>query len=100
MDQVLWFREELYFGDLLVIGKYLSTLENDLDWRREEFDRIRRKSYGFLLKEGFLWRWPKILDGVPLRVVGDDNTKKKILKESQDAEVARHRGVQGTYDRI
>jgi hypothetical protein len=31
MDQVLWFRKELYCGDLLVVGKYLSTLEKDLD---------------------------------------------------------------------
>ena len=100
VDQVLQFKEELYSGDLLVIGKYLSTLEKDLGWTREEFEKIRRKSYSFLLKEGFLWRRPKILDGVPLRVVGDDNTKNKILKESHDAEAAGHRGVQGTYDRI
>jgi hypothetical protein len=95
-----WFKEELYTGDLLIIGKYLSTLERDPNWTSEEFARVRRKSYGFQLKEGFLWRLPKILDGVPLRVVGDDNTKKKILEELHDAEAAGHRGVQGTYDRI
>jgi hypothetical protein len=90
VDQVLQFKEELYSGDLLVIGKYLSTLEKDLGWTREEFEKIRRKSYSFLSKEGFLWRWPKILDGVLLRVVRDDNTKSKILKESHDAEAAGH----------
>ena len=100
VDQVLELKEELYSGDLLIIGRYLKRLERDPSWSKEEFERIRRKSYSFLLKDGLLWRRPKIVDGVPLRIVGDENTKRKILQESHDAEAAGHRGVQGTYDRI
>jgi hypothetical protein len=53
VDQVLQFKEKLYSGDLLVISKYLSTLEKDLGWTREEFEKIRRKSYSFLLRMEF-----------------------------------------------
>ena len=30
VDQVMQFKEEFYSGDLLVISKYLTTLEKDL----------------------------------------------------------------------
>ena len=90
VDLVLEFREELYFGDLLVIGNYLKTLERDPSWTREEFEKIRKKSYSFLLKDSFLWRRPKVMDGIPLRIVEDENTKKKVLQESHDAEAAGH----------
>jgi hypothetical protein len=45
-------------------------------------------------------RRPKVVDGIPSRIVGDENTKKKVVQESHDAEAAGHQGVQGTYDRI
>jgi hypothetical protein len=71
VHQVLEFKEELYSGDLLVIGNYLKTLKKDPSWTREEFEKIRRNSYSFFLKDDFLWRRPKVVDGIPLRIVGD-----------------------------
>lgn len=100
VEEILTFREELYSYELLTIGKYLSTLEKNPEWNREDFAKIRKKAYGFLLQDGYLWRRPKRPNQIPLRVVGDEDTKIKILQECHDMEVAGHRGVQATYDRI
>jgi hypothetical protein len=90
MDNILEFKKRLYFNYLLVISKYLKKLEKNPSWTEEEFEMIRRKSSSFLLKNGFLWPWPKVMDGILLRIVGDTNTRKKILQESHDAKVARY----------
>ena len=100
VEELPEFQEGMYSGDLLIIGRYLSTLEKDPSWTREELEKIRKKSYGFLLKGGYLWRYSKNPSRIPLRVIGDEATKAKVLHESHDAESAGHRGIQGTYERI
>jgi hypothetical protein len=82
------------------IGLYLSTLKRQEGWEDKTFKGIRHQSYGFLLHEGFLWKRPKRSDGVPLRVVGDGETKGQILKEFHDTLWAGHRGVWATYTKI
>ena len=48
------FLEEFYEGEWLNIGRYLSSLKRLEIWSDQEFKRIRRKAYGYFLRDGFL----------------------------------------------
>ena len=98
--EVLPFRVELYDGRLKEIGLYLSTLKRQEGWMDKTFKDIRHQSYGYLLRDGFLWKRPKRKDGVPLRVIDDTETKNQILKEFHDTSWAGHRGIWATYNKI
>ena len=96
----LHFQEDLYSGELLVLGKYLQTLEKEEAWTKEIFEKIRKKAYGYMLRDGLLWRKPKKMGRLPQRVVGDESAKLKILHECHDDAAAGHRGVQATYEKV
>ncbi|KAL3702292.1 hypothetical protein R1sor_020314 [Riccia sorocarpa] len=100
VSEVLPFSEYLYSGRLRDIGFYLSSLEKREDWSDAEFKKIRQKAYGFLLREGYLWKRPKRRDGECLRVVDDEDTKLELLKECHEALWAGHRGVWATYMKL
>ena len=91
---------ELYEGKLRDIGLYLSTMKRQAGWMDKTFKNIRHQSYGYLLKDGFLWKRAKRTDQMPLRVVGDSETKTQVLKEFHDSLWAGHRGVWATYTKI
>lgn len=76
----LEFRQVLYYGDLLAIGKYLSTLARDPAWSTQEFNKIRNKSYKFFLKDGYLWRQGKQRGIDPLRVFIGKESRKRIWR--------------------
>ncbi|KAL3686149.1 hypothetical protein R1sor_004171 [Riccia sorocarpa] len=84
VSEVLPFRDYLYSGRLCDIGFYLSSLEKREDWSDAEFKKIRQKAYGFLLREGYLWKRPKRRDGEFLRVVDDEDTKLELLKKCHE----------------
>ncbi|WP_285715356.1 hypothetical protein, partial [Proteus vulgaris] len=48
------FQEEAYDGWLKEIGEYLSTLQRQEEWNNKHFKEVRRRAYGFLLKDGVL----------------------------------------------
>jgi len=100
VDEVLPFRDELYGGRLRDIGLYLSTLKRQEGWMDKTFKDIRHQAYGYLLRDGFLWKRAKRADELPLRVVDDSETKTQVLKEFHDALWAGHRGVWATYTKI
>ncbi|KAL3702469.1 hypothetical protein R1sor_020491 [Riccia sorocarpa] len=100
VSEVLPFKEDLYSGKLRDIGFYLSTLERRGDWNEAEFKKIRQKAYGFLLRDGYLWKRPKRRDGDFLRVVDGEDTKLELLKEFHEALWAGHRGVWATYTKL
>ena len=99
-DDVQIFHKHLYEGRLKDIGIYLSTMKRQDDWMDKTFKDIRHQSYSYLLKDGFLWKRPKRSDMDPLRVVGDLDTKSKVLKEFHDTLWAGHRGIWATYTKI
>ena len=94
------FKEELYQDRLRDIGIYLSTLKRQEGWTDKAFKDVRHQSYGYLLRDGFLWKRPKRQDGMPLRVIGDAETKSQLLKEFHDTLWAGHRGIWATYYKI
>ncbi|KAL3678944.1 hypothetical protein R1sor_021900 [Riccia sorocarpa] len=99
-DEVLPFCEELYSGRLRDIGLYMSTLSRREEWSDAQFKEIRQKAYGYLLRDGYLWRRPKRRDGVLLRVIDDSDTKLQLLKEFHEALWAGHLGVWATYMKL
>ena len=100
IDEVLPFNDELYEGRLRDIGLYLSILKRQEGWMDKAFKDIRHQSYGYLLRDGFLWKRAKRADELPLRVVDDFETKIQVLKEFHDALWAGYRGVWTTYTKI
>ena len=96
----LLFHEDLYSGELLVIGRYLSTLERNTKWSDAEFNKIRKKAYKFIVQDGYLWRRPKARKQVPLRVLDTEREKLQVLQEAHDIEAAGHHGVQATYEKL
>ncbi|KAL3685685.1 hypothetical protein R1sor_003707 [Riccia sorocarpa] len=94
------FREELYEGDLLEIGWYLHTLKKRDSWSDEQYRGIRKKSYNYMLKDGYLWKRPKRRDGLPLRVVCDVETQQKLMKEFHESLWAGHRGIWATFAKV
>jgi hypothetical protein len=96
----LAFKEDLYEGKLKDIGIYLSTMKRQEGWTDKAFKSIRHQSYNYILRDSFLWKRPKRKDGVPLKVVDDEETKSQILKEFHDTLWAGHRGVWATYHKI
>jgi hypothetical protein len=82
--ETLPFKADQYEGRLRDIGIYLSTLKRQEGWMDKTFKDIKHQSSGYLLRDGFLWKRPKRKDGVPLRVIGDTETKNQILKEFHD----------------
>ncbi|KAL3680762.1 hypothetical protein R1sor_023718 [Riccia sorocarpa] len=100
VSEVLPFREDLYSGKLRDTGFYLSTLERRGDWNEVEFKKVRQNAYGFLLRDGYLWKRPKRRDGDFLHVVDDEDTKLELLKEFHETLWAGHRGVWATYTKL
>jgi hypothetical protein len=96
----LEFNHEAYSGELLQIGRYLSTLQRDPEWSNQEFNKIRKRSYQFMVREGVLWKQPKKNGYLLLRVVGTEEEKLEILHNLHDFDMAGHKGREATYDKV
>ncbi|KAL3686249.1 hypothetical protein R1sor_004271 [Riccia sorocarpa] len=94
------FREELYEGEWLDLGKYLGSLTRREGWSDAEFKRIRKKAYGYMLEDGYLWKRPKQLGGVPQRIVCDRETQVMLMKEFHESLWAGHRGIWATFTKL
>ena len=94
------FLKELYEGDWLLIGSCLSTLTKQEGWSEQEFKRIRRKAYGYFLRDGYLWKHPKQMGAMPQRVICNKETQAKLMQEFHESLWARHRGVWATFTKL
>lgn len=79
------FSENDYDGEGLLIGRYLSTLRKADEWSDQEFKRIRKKAYGYFLKDSHLWKHPKQRRGAPQRVLCGKETQQGIIKEFHES---------------
>lgn len=94
------FNEELYCGELLQLGRYLSSLQRDPQWSNEDFSKIRKKSHQFMVKNGVLWKHPKKKGFSYLRVIGKKEEKQQILQQFHDSDMAGHKGREASYEGI
>ena len=92
--------ESMHEGEWFLIGSYLSTLTRQEDWSNAEFRKIRKKAYGYFLRDGHLWKRPKQPKGIPQRVVCDKVTQQHVLKEFHESLWAGHRGIWATFAKV
>ena len=52
------FVESKYEGERVQIGRFLKTMTPDAAWTKEETNRVRKKAYRFLLRDGYIWKHP------------------------------------------
>ncbi|KAL3696508.1 hypothetical protein R1sor_010584 [Riccia sorocarpa] len=100
VNSVVGFREDLYEGEWLDIGRYLATLSKQEGWTDEEYRKVRKKAYSYMLEDGYLWKRPKRGTGVPLRVVCGKETQLKLMAEFHESLWAGHRGIWATYSKL
>ena len=94
------FHDSEYEGEMLQIGKYLSTHQRDGSWTRKLFSKMRKKAYNFFLREGYLSKHPKVVTNLPEQVVGREDEQLKPISEFHDSLWAGHRGVWTTYSKL
>ena len=66
-----------------MIGKMLQEIEestNDKE-KRAEIRSKKRQVRKFFLNNGLIWREPKRLDGIPLRVIRTKEQQNRIMYE-------------------
>ena len=89
--------EEEYEGDDLMLGRYLSTMQRPDGLMDLEYQRLRKKSKSFFIRDGYLYKKGK-RSAVPRRVVGLWDQKLEIMKEVHD-EIG-HRGRGATFEQV
>ncbi|KAL3698204.1 hypothetical protein R1sor_012280 [Riccia sorocarpa] len=94
------FMEDLYDGEWLELGWYLATLRRLDGWTDADFKRIKKKAYDYMVRDGYLWRRHKHVDGVPRRVVCDRETQVRLMKEFHESLWAGHRGIWATFMKL
>jgi len=52
----IYLHEAEYEGDDLVLGRYLETLQRPEGMTDQQFQRLRKKSRGFLVRDGYLYK--------------------------------------------
>ena len=87
-------------GEFIEIVKYFSSLQRDESWSTEDFHRLRKKAYKYLLKDGALWRHAKKKNETPMRVICKLEDRQKLMSEFHDSVFERHRGIWATFTKL
>ncbi|KAL2641461.1 hypothetical protein R1flu_009048 [Riccia fluitans] len=82
-----------------VIADMLSRARQE-GWANEEFRRIQRKAYNYMLKDGYLWKRTKRRDGLPQRVVYDKEIRLELMKQLHESLWAGHRDIWATFAKL
>jgi hypothetical protein len=90
--------EDEYTGDDLILGRYLETLERPEGLRNEDYQKLRKKSRDFLVRDGRLFKRSRKRGLPPRRVVGLKDQKLAIIEELHDE--GGHKGKQRTFDQV
>ena len=87
-----------YEGDDLTLGRYLETLQRPEGMTDQQFQRLRKKSRTFFIRDGHLFKRSRRRGNPPRRVIGKPEQRQEVLREPHDEN--GHRGQQGTYDQL
>ncbi len=94
------FQEREYSDEMLLLGRYLSSLQRDNALSDEQFKKLKRKAKSFFLHDGHLWKHPKRKGMCPQRVISMAEAQQKIIKECHEELWAGHRGVWATFAKV
>src|SRR5215472_14552083 len=94
----VWFREAEYQGDDLQLGKYLETLEQPMGLTEEEYRKLRSKSRGFFVRDGWLFKRARKHGLPPRRVLGLPTQRREAIRQLHDE--CGHRGIRPTFEQV
>jgi len=94
----IYLHEGEYEGDDLILGRYLENLQRPANLTDQQYQRLRKKSRDFLVRDGYLFKRGRKRNIPPRRVIGQLAHRQGILIELHDE--AGHRGAKVTYDHI
>ena len=94
----VYLHEGEYDGEYLLIGRYLESMERPLDITDDDFRRLRRKAFRYLVRDGYLYKRSKKGRVPPRRVIGRPAERQEVIASLHD-EVG-HRSRQTTYDQV
>lgn len=87
-----------YSGDDLLIGEYLTTLRRAEGMSDQDFNRIRKKSKQFLVRDGHLFKIARKGGMAPRRVICISERQEQIIRELHDD--IGHRGDLATFRHV
>ena len=91
----VYLNEEEYVDEDLILGKFLATLERPGGLTDAEYQKLRRKSKSFFIRDGYLYKKGK---RVPRRVIGLRRQKEEVMRELH--EEVGHRGRNATFEHV
>src|SRR5579862_1970947 len=94
----IYFNEDEYTGDDLILGRYLSALTCPDGLTDQEYQALRRKAKDFLVRDGFLFKRGSKRNVPPRRAIGLPKQRTEVIRDTHD-EIG-HPGQKATYDRI
>jgi hypothetical protein len=102
VSEIRKFRETEYEGESLMIGKMLQEIEESSGDKAKtaEIRSKKRQVRKFFLEDGLIWKEPKRPGDKPLRVVGTDEQRRRIMSEYHESDWAGHRGTWATFAKI
>lgn len=96
-DDIAETLEDGYSEESQRIARYLVRKEKPADMSTKEFNKFKKKTAGFLVRDGHLFKKPGKLAPI-MRVVDEEADRARILAELHDK--SGHRGREGTYRKI
>jgi len=81
------------------LGEYLESASRPAGISDEEFRTLRRKAFGFLVRDGILFKRGRKAEDPPRRVVGLRAERERIMIACHD-EIGGHRGVKATFHHL
>ena len=94
----VYFHNADHIGDDLILGQYLETLHRPENLPNQQYQQLRTKARGFLVRDGYLFKRGRKRGFPPRRVVGLPEQRLKIIQELHD-EIG-HRGKKSTFEHI
>ena len=80
----VWLVDGEYEGDDLILGQYLETLQRPDNLSDLEYRQLRKKSRGFLVRDGYLYKRGQRRNQLPWRVLGKPEQRLEVLRELHD----------------
>ena len=94
----VWLLQGEYEGSDLMLGQYLETMQRPEGLSETEYRELKRKSKGFLVRDGLLFKRSRKRGMPPKRVLGRRQQRLDAIRGIHD-EVA-HRGVPTTFENV
>ena len=94
----VWVIRNEYTGDDLLLAQYLESLQRPEGLSDTQYQQLRKKSWNFLVRDGYLFKRARKSGVPPRRVLGKPDDRTDAIRQLHDE--AGHRGTHVTYDHV